>query len=115
MERGISPRVNYENENLEDIGDPAGNAKEGTSGKSAIQVLKSLGVFVRSARFKLEETQKDREAGRIDILQAVISAGDLHIDPEKCPGLLSDLRSGYPRDDFGKILKDGEHDHRLVS
>jgi hypothetical protein len=102
----------YANNKLEDFGDPAGNAKEGTSGKSAIEVLRALGVIVKSSSFKLEETRLDREAGRIDILQQIISAGDLHIDPQECPGLLADLRGRYHRDDFGKIVKDGEHDHR---
>ena len=108
----VFPRVTYANQNLEDFGDPAGNAKEGTSGESAIRVLASLGILVKSCHARLEQSNRNQEAGRIDVLQAIISAGDLEIDPQGCPGLLADLKGAYHRDDFGKIVKDNEHDHR---
>ena len=104
------PQVSYQNQNLEDWGDPAGNAKEGTSGLSNIEVLRTVGVVVRSHAMRLETTRLDDESGRINVVQAVISNGDLWIDPERAPGVLAAFLGGYHRDDAGKIEKDAFFD-----
>jgi hypothetical protein len=95
---------------VEDFGDPAGNQKESTSGKSDIEVLASLGVLVRSSAARVETTKLDDAIGRVNILQAIISAGDLQVDPVACAGLLSDLRGGYHRSETGQIVKTGADD-----
>lgn len=87
-----------------DFGDPAGHQRSDKSPLSSIQVLAALGINVRTSHAEVDT--------RIDLLQEIISNGQLEIDPAGCPGLLNDLRGGYYRDEHGKPVKDGIHDHR---
>lgn len=91
-----------------DFGDPAGNAKEGVTGRSAIQALTGLNIHVRT------ETNKavDKDLDGMDLVQELITLRDLEVDPKGCPRLLEDLRGGYHRDELGQIVKDDIHDHR---
>lgn len=100
----------YPGANVVDFGDPAGNQTSDKTPLTSIQVLMTLGIFVRTKFARLEDARKGD--GRIDLFQRLISNSQVEIDPKTCPGLLADLRGGYYRDETGRPVKDGIHDHR---
>ena len=94
---------NFPGAKVHDFGDPAGNAHEGTSGKSAISVLAGLGITVRTRRETVDVSS--------ELLQTMISMGLVELDPTGCRHLIDDLSGGYHRDENGEPVKDDECDH----
>ena len=88
---------------VDDFGDPAGNQHDDKSPETSIEILQTRGVRVRSRAMTVDEG--------IEIVQAIISAGDFEVDPLACKTILEGFRSGYVRDDKGFPLKDMFYEH----
>ncbi len=88
---------------IEDYCDPAGNQHDDRSPDTSIEVLQTRGVYARWRDMSVDEG--------IQIVQWVIKAGWLEIDPVDCKHLVDGLRNGLVRDKDGFPLKDGFYEH----
>ena len=84
-------------------GDPAGHQRSDKTPETSISILRVLGVIVRTMHSEIDP--------RIDLVQDIISQGCMEIDPVACPTLVASMCGGYYRDDRGRPVKDGVHDH----
>jgi hypothetical protein len=86
---------------VKDYGDPAGAQKSDKSNLTSIEILLSKAVTCITMPMPVERG--------LNLVQLIISAGDLHIDPQ-CRVLLTGLKDGYVRNELGEPVG-GEKGH----
>ena len=85
-------------------GDVAGNQHDDKDPESTIEIMAARDINVITRTMSINES--------IEIVQYVISAGWMEVDPQ-CRYLLDGFKSGYVVDEDGFPLKDGYYDHGM--
>lgn len=95
----IHTQENYFRATIKDCCDfYGGNQRTSRNPLTDVQILRANGIVALCS--------PEHVKTGVEILQKLISQGEVEVDPDRCPTLLTALRSGYCRGDNGELPND---------